>query len=244
MLETPSIPEKLKSAWEKVNQIFLPHESWFNDDTKCRTIQKKLSYFNLDHQDNPEHIDLVYKFLIRGVNLTQAAIDWENPAICGSSRTDTGKLRGIQWRLVIAYSGFEITTKGLMNCMKNPSINSCTFRSMMNKSNLPEYPPLDPPVSNNSKNLDKWLNREDAAIGQFMGLREKEQKIIQHWMVESRPIDTWEGAFHLAKALRNTTTHGFLVPRKVKDWELKSSFKVLTENLAEILVAALEKLES
>ncbi len=244
MPETPSIPEKLKSAWEKVDQIFLPNNSWLNDLTKCQTIQKKLSYFNSKHQDSPEHIDLVYKFLIRGVNLTQAAIDWENPAIGSSPRTDTGKRRGNQWRLVIAYSGFEITTKGLMNGMKNPSIKPDTFSSMINQCNLPEYPPLKPPVSDSSKNLEKWLSREDVAIGQFMGLRGADEKIIKCWMVESRPIDTWEDALKLAKALRNTTTHGFLVPSKIKDWKLKSSFKVLTENLAEILVAALEKLES
>ncbi len=242
MPENPSIPEKLKSSWEKVNQIFLPHESWFNDDTKCRTIQKKLSYFNSKHQDNPEHIDLVYKFLIRGVNLTQAAIDWENPAICGSSRTDTGKLRGIQWRLVIAYSGFEITTKGLMNCINNPSIE--LVKLMIDHCNLPEYKPLNPPVSDQSKNLEKWLTQEEKDIGKFMSLRGADEKVIKRWMVESHPIDTWKDAFHLAKALRNTTTHGFLVPSKVKDWKLKSSFQVLTENLAEILVAALEKLES
>lgn len=244
MSESPLIPEKLRTAWEKVDQIFLPNNSWLTDYAKCQKISKKLSYFNPNHSDRYDHIDRVYKFLSRGVSLTQAAVDWENPAICGSSQTEAGKNRGSQWQLVIAYSGFEITTKGLMNQLKNQFLKPLTVQKMIHKCNLPPYQPLNPPDIKSSENLEKWLKREAAAIGNFLGLQNKDPERIQRWMVKSRPIDNWNDAFLLAKVFRNTTTHGFLVPTKVKDWQLKSSLAVLTENLAEILTAALEKLES
>ncbi|KMW69913.1 hypothetical protein [Limnoraphis robusta] len=244
MSEMPSIQENLKRVWKNVDNIFLPNDSWWNDDDKCHKIQKKISYFNSDHQDDPQHIDQIYKLLSRGVNLTQAAIDWEHPAI-GSEKNDTGKARGIQWRLVIAYSGFEITTKGLINKLEGQPYKE-DFKSLINKcqSNLPNYYPLNSPDPDSSKSLEKWLTQEEKSIGKFLGLRNNDIKVIENWMLESHLIKTWEDALLLARAFRNCTTHGFLVPRKVLDWKLKPIFRVLTENLAEILIAALEKIES
>ncbi|MGB3402882.1 MAG: hypothetical protein WBA77_09345 [Microcoleaceae cyanobacterium] len=243
MSDSLPISQRLAAAWEKVDAIFLPNNSWLTNQTKCKTIQKKLSYFNSNHNSRPEHIDQVYKFISRGVNLTQAAIDWENPAICGSPRNNTGKHRGIQWRLVIAYSGFEITTKGLMNCYKDNSIRFPVFKKMLDKCNLPRYSSLKHPGSDNSKNLEKWLSREELAMGKFLGLSGKDAEVIQRWMVKSQPIDNWTDAFAIAKVFRNTTTHGFLVPKIIEDWKLNASLEVLTENLAEILTAVLVKLD-
>ncbi len=244
MSESLLISEKLEAAWKKVDHIFLPNNSWLTDQAKCKTIQKKLSYFNPSHNSRPEHIDQVYKFLSRGVNLTQAAIDWENPAICGSPRNDTGKNRGIQWKLVIAYSGFEITTKGLKNRYQDKFLNTHRFQKLIDKCDLPRYSLLEHPGSDNSKNLEKWLSQEEKEISKFLGLTNSDAEIIERWIVKGHPIDNWIDAFLLTKAFRNTTTHGFLVPSKVKSWKLKDSLEVLTENLAEILTAALEKLES
>ncbi|MGB3534537.1 MAG: hypothetical protein WBA13_13610 [Microcoleaceae cyanobacterium] len=244
MSESLLISEKLAKAWGKVDDIFLPNNSWWIDQGKCKIIQKKLAYFNSNHNSRPEHIDRVYKFISRGISLTQAAIDWENPAICGYPRSNTGKNRGIQWKLVIAYSGFEITTKGLMNYFENQSIKISIFKDLLKKCKLPNYSLLNSPTLEDSKNLEKWLSREETAIANFLGLGREDAKIIKRWIVQGDPIDNWKDAFLLTKAFRNTTTHGFLVPSKVIDWKLKDSLQVLTNNLAEILTAALEKLES
>lgn len=244
MSETLSISEKLNQVWKKVDDLFLPNNSWLTNRGKCQTLQRKLSYFNADHKDHPKHIDQVYQFLNRGVNLTQAAIDWENPAICGSPYTETGKLRGVQWRLVIAYSGFEITTRALINDFKNRRLKLRVLKLMMDKCHLPQYSPLHPPIFEDHNTIEKWLSREDKAIVQFLGLGGEDAQVIKRWMLEFSPIQKWKDAFNLAKAFRNTITHGFLVPSQVQEWKLEPSLNVLTENLAEILVAALEKLES
>ncbi len=243
MEDSREIGENLRNVWNHVWQIFEPDNSWKDDQSKCRVIKEKLVYFCEDHSDTPEHIDKVIKALCRGVSLTQAAADWQNPAIGddSSSRTKHEKLRGIQWRLVIAYAGFEITAKGLMNHFERntkPEI----IQDLIKKSNLKSYQKLEPPPTPKEKsNLQKWLSKEDEAISEFLGVTAGDAKIINQWLVNSQAVCSWEEAVKLAKALRNATAHGFLQPTKVGQWKLNTSFKMLVDNLAEIMTYGLEK---
>ncbi|HEY9609859.1 hypothetical protein [Allocoleopsis sp.] len=237
------IQEILKCAWENTWQIFQPDNSWKDDKAKCSDIQKRLSYFNPTHSDSPEHIDKVIKALSRGVSLTQAAIDWQNAAIGKKSTRKIDKLRGIQWRLVIAYGGFEITAKALMNHFKR-NTPSEVIENYIKKCNFPIYKPLgSPSISPNKKpNLEKWLSKEESAIADFLGVTAGDAKIIERWIVKSDSIGSWEEAVKLAKALRNATAHGFLQPTKVNQWGLKPGLSTLADNLAEIMAAGLKKL--
>ncbi|NET41054.1 MAG: hypothetical protein F6K15_03550 [Okeania sp. SIO2B3] len=237
------IPENLRNVWSEVWQIFEPDNSWKDDQSKCTRIKEKLVYFSQDHYDTPEHIDKVIKALCRGVSLTQAAVDWQNPHIGDDSspRKKHEKLRGIQWQLVIAYAGFEITAKGLMNYFERntkPEI----IRDFINKCKLPCYQKLEPPTPKEKSNLEKWLNKEDEAIADFLGVTAGDARIINQWLVNSQAVCNWEEAVKLAKALRNVTAHGFLQPTKVGQWKLKSSFRTLADNLAEIMTSGLRKL--
>lgn len=240
-----NIQEILGSVWNEVwNNIFEPDNSWKNNLTKCSDIQQRLSYFEPSHSKSPDHIDKVIKALTRGVSLTQAAIDWHNPAIGQNPTRKIDKLRGIQWRLVIAYSGFEITAKALMNHFKRntpPEVIS----NFIQKCSLPtKYEPLTSPKTSPKKkpNLEKWLSKEESAIADFLGVTAGDAKIIEHWLVKSQSVSSWEEAVKLAKALRNASAHGFLVAKKVADWQLKPGLSILADNLAEIMAAGLKKL--
>lgn len=241
-----NIQEILESARKDIWNIFEPDNSWKDDQTKCTDIQQRLSYFNFKqiHSDSPDHIDKVIKALTRGVALTQAAINWHNPAIGQNpKRTKIDKLRGIQWRLIIAYSGFEITTKALMNHFK-PTTPPEVISEFIKRCNLPNYQLLaSPNTSPNTKpNLEKWLSKEQGAIISFLGVRRGDANMIKHWIVNSHCISSWEDAVKLAKALRNASAHGYLLPKKVADWELKPGLLKLADNLAEIMAAGLKKL--
>jgi hypothetical protein len=168
MTDIPTnIQEVLKNSWDDTWQIFAPDNSWKDDKAKCRDIQERLSYFNPTHSDSPEHIDKVIKALTRGVSLTQAAIDWHHPAIGqNSTPTKKDKLRGIQWRLVIAYSGVEITTKALMNYF-NRNTDPKVISDFIQKCSLPYYEPLASPKPNKTLNLEKWLSKEESAIATY-----------------------------------------------------------------------------
>jgi hypothetical protein len=238
-----TIQKILKSTWDDTWNIFAPDNSWKDDTAKCRDIQKRLSHFNPSHFDSPEHIDKVIKALTRGVSITQAAIDWQNPAIGKKSTRKIDKLRGIQWRLVIAYGGFEITAKALMNHFKRNTPPE-VIENYIKKCSPPIYKLLSSPsISRNKKpNLEKWLSKEEDAIADFLGVTAGDAKIIEHWIVESHSVGSWEEAVKLAKALRNASAHGFLVPTKVEHWGLKPSLSTLADNLAQIMAAGLKKL--
>ena len=241
------VAENLRNAWNDVWDIFEPDNSWKDDQSKRALIKQKLVYFSRQHSEDVEHIDKVIKAVTRGVALTQAAVDWKYPTIGDESferkkgRTAHEKLRGVQWRLVIAYSGFEITAKGLMNHFDRgtkPEI----IQDFINKCKLPSYQKLEPPTPKEKSNLEKWLNREYEALAEFLGVTAGDAKIIKSWLVNSQAICNWEEAFKLAKALRNSTAHGFLLPTKVQDWKPKNSFRILADNLAEIVTYGLRKL--
>ncbi len=227
-----------------------PNESWLEDLAKCSEIQGRLSIFNQNHSENPQHIDNVIKALSRGFHLTKAAVEWDNP-VAGNTlaNSSTAQARGIQWQLVMAYGGFESVTKTLMNLRENKSgLSIADVEDFTSKCNLPEYePPLDPP-NKNRKNLDKWLTKSNGETGDellnFLGVTKGDRKQIEEWLVNSNPIRDWANAAMLAKALRNATAHGALSPSKVEDWGLKPAMKILVKNLGDLVVFGLQTLAS
>ncbi|WP_237396596.1 hypothetical protein [Okeania sp. KiyG1] len=248
MENSTEVAENLRNVWNNVWNIFAPDNSWKDDQSKRTMIKEKLVYFSPEHSESVEHIDKVIKALTRGVALTQAAVDWKYPTIGDESfsrkkgRTPHEKLRGVQWRLVIAYSGFEITAKGLMNYFER-NTKPKIIQDFINKCSLPSYSKLEPPTPKEKSNLEKWLiKKEDEAIAEFLGVTAGDAKIINHWLVSSQAVCNWQEAVKLAKALRNTTAHGFLQPTKVGRWKLKNSFRILAENLAEIMTYGLRTL--
>lgn len=252
MEHSTEVAENLRNIWNDVWHIFEPDNSWKYDQSKRALIKQKLVYFSPKHSESVEHIDKVIKALTKGVSLVQAAVDWKYPTIGDESfsgrkgRTSHEKLRGVQWRLVIAYAGFEITAKGLMNHFerynKKLQLSDIIKDDFIKKCNLPSYQKLEPPTPKEKSNLEKWLSKEDKAIAEFLGVTSGDKTNINQWLVKSQAVCDWEGAFTLAKALRNATAHGFLQPTKVGRWKLKNSFRTLADNLAEIITYGLRKL--
>ena len=125
------------------NNVLKPDNSW-KDDPKCNEIHQKILHFNPNHPNTLEHIDKVIKCVIRGVRPTEEVINWYEPSIGDTKkRGDIDKIRGVQWRLVIAYSGFEITTKALMNNFERGKI--IEIPNFIKRCNLPIYNSLDTP---------------------------------------------------------------------------------------------------
>lgn len=230
----------LEEAWNNVWDFWSPDNFWKDDQDKCIEIQKRLLYFDTGHSDDLDHIDNVIKAVSRGVALMQAATGWEEPAIGkNKSRKPLDKLRGHQWRLVITYIGFEITHKALMNHQRR-STDMNKIKEFVQKCHLPEYIPLNAPDKKSS--LEKWRNQEEGKLAEFLGVSRGDRKIIENWIVKSQPIDSWENAVKLAKAIRNASAHGFLTATKVNELRLKPGLRKLTNDLASIVTCGLHKL--
>lgn len=227
-------------VWNKVWATFEPKKSWLTDLDKRDRIKEKLSHFNLSHSNEPKHIDKVIKALTRGNGLVDAAVGWKNPAINKpKARANLEKIRGIQWRLVILYSGFEIMAKALSNEFKR-NISHNMYDDFIGKCSLSDYEFIATPPNN--PELKKWLDKEDEALMEFLGITGGDRRILNSWLVNSQPINSWEDSFKLAKALRNASAHGFLSPTKIDELKIKDSFRRLTLDLGTILVAALSKI--
>jgi hypothetical protein len=236
-----NVSEDLSRVWKDVWNALEPDKSWLTNAAKCDCIQKKLSYFNYQHSNSPEHIDQFIKALSRGQALVQAAVEWQHPAIGQSeTRSPNDKVRGHQWRLVIAYSGFEIASKALMMDKWSRQVEKGMHEKFIEKCVLPGYEPIEPPEG--KPKLAKWLNKEDGALATFLGLTSGDKKAIDRWLVQSQSVDSWCEAYKLAKALRNASAHGFLLPTKIREWGLKDGFLRLTDDLAKIVIAGLSKL--
>ena len=55
----------------------------------------------------------VKSMLVRGISLLRSVTRWQSPSIGTSSPTMIDSVRGVQWQLIIAYSGFEFLFKGM-----------------------------------------------------------------------------------------------------------------------------------
>ena len=238
-------------GWNEIWAMADPNESWLTDLAKCSEIQGRLSIFNQNHSEDPQHIDNVIKALSRGFHLTKAAVEWDNP-VAGNTlaNSSTANARGIQWQLVMAYGGFESVTKTLMYLTgeKNSYLSIDRVQDFTSKcNNLPDYIPLQPP-NTNRKNLDKWLTKSPPETGDelldFLSLKNGDRNKIKDWLVNSNQIEDWANATMLAKALRNATAHGALSPTKIEKWGLKPAMKILVKNLGDLVVFGLQTLAS
>lgn len=231
-------------------QFFGSYESWINDSAKCKDIQQRLSHFNQTHSDNSDHIHDVIQALSKGFYLIKSGLEWQEPSIGHNSDdkpNDTHKARGIQWRLVMTWGGFETITKTLLLKKSRGGLETKDIKYFTVQCDLPNnYNPLNP-LNSTRVNLERWLNKNPSiegksALANFLSLSKGDQEIIEHWIVKSHPISNWVEAVRLAKALRNATAHGALSATKVKEWGLQKPLLTLSDNLAEVVVAGMQKL--
>ncbi|MBN3942606.1 MAG: hypothetical protein V7L21_06470 [Nostoc sp.] len=245
-----NISTRLEDVSRELWQFIGSYESCINDPGKCKHIHQKLSHFNQTHSDNSDHIYDVIQGLSKGFYLIKSGLEWQEPAVGHSlvdKPNDTHKARGIQWRLVMTWGGFETITKTLLLKKSNGGLKTENIKSFTVKCDLPNnYNSLNPPDSTRV-NLERWLNKNPSiqgksALADFLSLGNGDQEIIEHWIVKSQPVSTWVEAVRLAKALRNATAHGALSASKVKEWGLQKPLLTLSDNLAEIVVAGMQKL--
>lgn len=248
MIDAPTLLANLETANGKVWQMFGKRDTIPTDTVQRNRIQNQLNYFASSHTNDVDHINDVVEVISRGYALIKAGIQWQNPVVGSASEepTKTDLARGIQWQLVITYAGFELLVKILMNEQSRGGLTLNTIQNFVQKCNLPTSPDVLNPPSNLS-NLDEWLTKPATSTGDlpilgFLGVENGDKTIISDWLIQSRPANTWVDVVRLAKAIRNTSAHGALSATKLGQWGLIKQIPLLTNNLGEIAVAALDKL--
>jgi outer membrane protein assembly factor BamB len=165
--------------------------------------------------------------IIRGHELIAQARSWVEPSI-GSGKTATA--RGAQWRLVMAYGGFELLAKSLAGA-KDRGLDDKAVDLLIGKLALPVFEPLAPPPIEKST-LKEWMDEEDASdVLDFLKMDKGDRNRFDAWLAKQKALTTWTDALLLAKAFRNATAHGALSPRQLEEWKLGEGVSRLTEEI-------------
>lgn len=249
---TPGKAAPLATAWKQWCDLVAKHGIAFGHQSRppavgsagYQELRQRLQFFSDRHPITPERLQAVLIALSKGKHLVEAALAWERPAV-GASGNLTDRARGAQWRLVMAYGGFDILFDALLPGTDPFSHYAERFKHFTACCELPPYDPLPAP-NRQRADLVRWLESE-ARFGKhslltFLNLRDGDAQKVYRWLVNGRPVNSWPRALLLAKALRNITAHGALSASKVKSWGLRSAFEVFTRDLATVATAALRRL--
>jgi outer membrane protein assembly factor BamB len=176
--------------------------------------------------------------IIRGHEMIAQAKLWAGPSIGAG---DTAPLRGAQWRLVMAYGGFELLAKSL-TATKRGGLEEKSLSDLIGKLSLPNFDALVPPSIDKSS-LKKWMEEEDASdVLDFLKMENGDRKQFDAWLAKQKPVETWTDAVLLAKSLRSATVHGALSPTKMEEWKLGEAVSRLTDEIFRLDEAVFEVL--
>lgn len=171
----------------------------------------------------------------RSHGLVRLARDWENPTF-GFEAADSAKHRGRQWRLVVAYAGWESFVRGVTR-------QKATWE---HRAILPGV--LDGPIAAPARNaaVARWLDEvtEPAAsehVAAYFELDKHSAPKVDAWLVKGEPVTTAVDAMTLAAALRHATVHGMLSATKAHEWGLLAGFDALTAHVVGAVEGALSR---
>ena len=172
----------------------------------------------------------------RGRALITSAIEWEQPSIGTNGQSETDGMRGLLWRYVMAYTGWELMAKSVLwDGGKPGALHPEPFEAL-----LIGAPPLTPPfrsIETAPKALQNWLTtdeEEEAHLPAFLGLS-KNHRTFSCWLV-GEPSGLSD--LQVLACMRHVVAHGTLSPTKTLQWGLKELYAKapeLLEQLAERL---------
>ncbi len=124
-------------------------------------------------------------------------------------------LRLLQWRMVMAYAGFEIFSKACLGKKEKVGLHPEDIDHLASFCRQ-AVPVLDSPRF--TPETARWLaggakRQSDDVVGEFLEMPPGSRAFLHSW-IGGTPITTPAGACHLAKILRHATAHGVLSPTK------------------------------
>jgi hypothetical protein len=237
----------LATAWTNWCRFLQENDPAAPETTAYAVIGERLRRIHGKHRAEREPVDAVVYTLFRGVPLLLAALSWSSPRAGGSAAkpTPTDELRGEQWRLVMAFGGFEAVVRAVLAHADATGLTPQHFDALTTTCGLPPYSPLEAPALREPER-DRWfqtgLGARADLLRRLLGLTDADADAVGAWLAEQEAICSWSGALQLAQALRNATVHGALSASKVKEWKLKPAVRTLVNNLATVTAAVLHRL--
>jgi hypothetical protein len=164
------------------------------------------------------------------------ALEWRNPSVGTGEKS--ALVRGLQWRLVMAYSGYEQIEDALFGekCHTNP-----TRKKVLSSIRLQHR--LPGPVLS-QREMDRIERRKTAAdeLCDFLGVRMQVRHRFTSWLLGHSledECDTTRSIFIIGQ-LRNLVAHGALSADRTSKLGLVSCFKSGPVVLDEIIKTFLQ----
>lgn len=240
--------QQLGDPWKRWWDFLGEEGSWREDATKRSRVHTRLLRFSSAHWDQPAWIDAVVSGLARGKSLVEAGVRWADPAVgqrSNSSITETDRFRGDQWRLVMAYGGFQTFVKALMGVQRGIRLEPALVDRFIERARPIAYPGLPSPKVRDADLEDPFrapLTDITHPLLVFLDLSWASTRSLYHWLVEGRSVETWTRAMRLARALRDATAHGALSASRAKQWQLRPGLRALADQIGQLVAAALAEL--
>ena len=175
--------------------------------------------------------------LFRGITLIKHAMEWDEPSVGRAGKS--AAIRGQQWRLVMAYSGYEQIDNAVFAKNKKARTNFLSGLSLENR--------LPGPVLS-QRALDRIEERESAAdeLCDFLGVNEKKQKRFIQWLLGEVADDECnnERSLFIIAQLRHLVAHGALSADRANKLGLAPCFAAAPPILYEVTGFILQTLIS
>lgn len=165
--------------------------------------------------------------LFRGATLLKHALAWESPSVGGGGKSDS--IRGQQWRLVMAYSGYEQIENALFS--KNSKARADLLSKMQLKHRLP-----GPVLTQRAMDRIEERGAEAGELCEFLGIHPSKRKRFAKWLLGMTIEETRgnELSLFIIAQLRHLVAHGALSADRTKQLGLQASFEAAPLLLDEI----------
>lgn len=179
----------------------------------------------------------------RGRALLASALDWQQAMIGSDADSSLCLMRGLLWRYLMAYTGWELMAKSVLWDGKSlRGLQTEPFITLLNgvlplKAPFPDF--NQAPVA-----LQTWMATEEQIevhLPAFLGLSRNHKTFI-HWLVGE---STHFSDLQVLASMRHVAAHGTLSPTKALQWglgDLYASAPDVLYYLSEALLTAITPL--
>lgn len=174
--------------------------------------------------------------MFRGATLLKHALEWSDPMVGRGGKLDS--IRGMQWRLVIAYSGYEQIENAIFGekCHPKTARKNAISRIQL-KHRLP-----GPVLTQRALERIEERDQEAADLCGFLGIHKNKCNRFSAWLLgrtSDEPCAT-ERAVFISAQLRHLVAHGALSADRTKKLGLETAFEAAPSLLDEIAGRLLE----
>ena len=243
------------SEWQRFlkKQFILPDKA-----LPAKAIRRRLQRFPyLSTLEDEQDVQDSLTMLAQGRALLRSAV--KEPlgyTVSGARKlSSVRRAREVQWRFVMAFSGFETMSRALIlprkHTWNNPRFGEYVRQTDASlqldvKRPLEDLPSPKHGKARPSKIRDEFFTATNLSAGgklaRTLNLNKWDIQLLGDWIEGINHLQNWEERMKLAKALRNCSVHGALSASKTHELGFVPVLHELVDNLAAFSEAVFERL--